>query len=200
MRCPSPLSIKRWIWLLSLLFSAPFESLVDASTRRRDGVYTGTSVAFVPNGSTNHGLSLTTPSFSLPAPLLQEVRGASPPTGAVYKKTLPIPVLGRQSFHLRILSDRRAHLRIDGVLSVDEILDYKVKPCGAFSILIPDGLQNLLRKFRTRLVEFGYDSATDLPYVVVSPPLPTKIRIQLARVQAPVASVIYHESMIVCSD
>jgi hypothetical protein len=109
---------------------------------------------------------------------------APPPTGAVYQKTLPIPVLGRQSFRLHILSEGRAHLRIDGVLQVDEVLDYTVRPCGAFSLLlVPETLQRVLKRFRTTLVEFGYDRSADLPYVVVRPPLPTrtKIRIQLVR-------------------
>lgn len=48
-------------------------------------------------------------------------------------------------------------------------------------MLVPDRLQKTLRKFRTKLVEFGYDHSTDLPYVVVRPPLPTNIRIQLVR-------------------
>ena len=178
-------------WLVLVVF-ASFSSLsvVTASTRRADceSLHASKSVAFVPTG-TAQALPLP-PKTQLPL---------SPPTGAIYKKTLRIPVLGRQIFSLRILSDRRAHLQINGVMNVDEILHYKVKPSGAFSMPLPEELQRVLRKYRTRLVEFGYDWVTDLPYVVVSPPLPTKIRIQLVR-EAPAAPVVYQESLIVFSD
>lgn len=105
-----------------------------------------------------------------------------PPTGAVYEKTLPIPVIGTQTFRLHILSHRRAHLQIQGVLRVDDIVDYDVRPSdGSFSLDLPEGVQKVMRRFRTKLVEFGYDRSTDLPFFVVRPPLPTKIRIHLER-------------------
>ena len=107
------------------------------------------------------------------------VRG--PPLGAVYHRALHVPVLGRQSFRLRILDNGRAHLCVDGVLEIDEIMDYQVRPSGAFSLILPDRLQQVLNRFRTKLVDFGYDRVNDLPFVVVSPPIPTKIHIRLLR-------------------
>ena len=104
-----------------------------------------------------------------------------PPAGAVYQKALQLPVLGRQSFQLSVLQDGRAHLRVDGAMKIDEIMDYQVLPCGRFSTCLPDRLQRILRRFRTQLVDFGYDRVNDLPYVVVSPPLSAKIHLYLAR-------------------
>jgi len=187
MSCFSPLIRCCWVLLCAA-------SLVAASTRRLDAFYStapGTAsvpaAAFVPGGTSTSVL-----------PKKTTAQGVAPPTGAIYQKTLPIPVIGRQSFRLHILSDQRAHLRIDGMLSVDEILDYRVKPCGAFTMLVPERLQKVLRRFRTQLVEFGYDQATDLPYVVVSPPLPTKIRIQLVR-EVPV-TIYQDQPVVACSD
>jgi len=159
----------RCCWLL--LCAASFAA---ASTRRIEAYATSTTPTFLLPKTTS--TTTTTPILPnvVPSP-------GAPPTGAVYRKTLPIPVIGLQSFRLHILSDRRAHLQIDGILQVDEILDYHVRPGGSFSLRLPDGLKQVLRRFRTKLVEFGYDHVTDLPYVVVSPPLPTKIRIQLMR-------------------
>ena len=175
----------RLCWLVLVAYTVLF-SVVNASTRQAEPLHGFSSVAFVPTGNTQ---ALSQTPTTTQQPPLQGLCAPSPPTGAIYKKTLPIPVLGRQTFTLRILSDRRAHLQIAGVMNVDQILYYKVKPCGAFSMPLPEELQRVLRKFRTRLVEFGYDRVTDLPYVVVSSPLPTNLRIQLVR-EVPAAPVV----------
>jgi hypothetical protein len=105
-----------------------------------------------------------------------------PPTGAIYQKVLQIPVLGRQCFRLSILGNGRVHLQVSGMMQIDETLDYQVRQCdGSFSLLLSDRIHKVLRRFRTKMVDFGYDEVLDLPYVIVSPPLPTHIHFHLER-------------------
>jgi hypothetical protein len=105
-----------------------------------------------------------------------------PPAGAIYQKVLQIPVLGRQCFRLSILGNGRAHLQVSGMMQIDETLDYQVRQCdGSFSLLLSDRIHKVLRRFRTKMVDFGYDEVKDLPYVIVSPPLPTNIHFHLER-------------------
>lgn len=105
----------------------------------------------------------------------------APPIHSVYHHSIRIPFIGPQQFRLRILNGQQARLEIEGRLKIDEVLDYHVKPCGALSFVMTERLERVLSRFRTSLIEVGYDNILDIPYVVVSPPIPTKIRIPLSR-------------------
>lgn len=90
-------------------------------------------------------------------------------------------MIGQQSFRLHILSNDRAQLEIQGLLSVKEMINYEFSSQTGFVFTLTEALRKTLRQFRTSLVQVGYDSVRDVPYVIVAPPLPTKIRISLLR-------------------
>jgi len=105
----------------------------------------------------------------------------SPPIGAKYEKEVGIPVLGRQKFSLEILSDNMAHLLVNGMLILDELVPYTLTKNGCLNCRLSDRAQQKLKTFRTSLKEVGYNVETDTPYVKVRTPLPALIKIKLHR-------------------
>ena len=106
---------------------------------------------------------------------------AAPPIGATYAKSVKIPVLGRQVFSLHILSDTTAHLLVNGMLILDELVTYSMNSKGRLNCRLSDGALKQLKKFRTNLKEVGYNVETDTPYVKVRTPLPAAVKIHLKR-------------------
>jgi hypothetical protein len=104
-----------------------------------------------------------------------------PPVGATYEKAIGIPVLGRQTFSLHIISDTTAHLLVQGMLALDEILDYKFTATGCLQCRLSDNAIQRMRRVHASLKEVGYDGDTDTPYVKVSTPLPVPVKIHLKR-------------------
>ena len=105
----------------------------------------------------------------------------SPPVGATYKRSLSLPVIGKQTIELKIISDCDARIMISGRLHLDEPVRYSFSPEGQLKFELTDTTHRILRRFRTTLDAAGYDGATDTSWVVVWPPLPLSIRIQLKR-------------------
>ena len=106
---------------------------------------------------------------------------AAPPIGATYSKAVKIPVLGEQVFSLHILSDNTAHLLVNGMLILDELVTYSINSRGCLNCRLSDGALRQLKKFRTNLKEVGYNVETDTPYVKVRTPLPAALKIHLKR-------------------
>jgi hypothetical protein len=104
-----------------------------------------------------------------------------PPIGATYEKAIGIPVLGRQTFSLHIISDTTAHLLVQGMLVLDEILDYTFTATGCLQCSLSENAIRRMRQVRASLKEVGYDGDTDTPYVKVSTPLPMPVKIHLKR-------------------
>ena len=105
-----------------------------------------------------------------------------PPVGAVYARTLRFPVIGKQTIELAILSDKVARLIMSGRLNLDEPVSYHFEASsGEMSFELTDATRRLLRRFRTTLDAAGYDGSTDTSWVVVWPPLPLSMRINLNR-------------------
>lgn len=106
-----------------------------------------------------------------------------PPIGASYQKTVGIPVLGKQTFSLCILTDNTAHLLVQGkMLSLNEIVPYTMNhDNGCLNCELSDHAIATMRKVRASLKEVGYDCTTDTPYVKVSTPLPMPVKIHLKR-------------------
>ena len=111
---------------------------------------------------------------------------AHPPIGATYMRTVSLPVIGKQTIELAILSERLAKLVMRGRLNLDEPVSYQFDD-GKLSFELTEATHRILRRFRTTLDAAGYDGATDNAWVVVWPPLPLSVRIQLKRVTQPVA-------------
>lgn len=108
-----------------------------------------------------------------------------PPTGATYSKSMKFPVIGRQSFQLHFLTRRTARLIINGMLSMDEIINYSVQPeTGKFTFALSKTTKHVLRRYRTKLGDVGYHAETDTPFVDIFPPLAMKVRLHLCRQHA----------------
>lgn len=109
-------------------------------------------------------------------------RAVGPPVNAMYELEVKIPIIGQQRFQLKILSLYHAELIINGVLEVKDIIPYRVDPKdGGLSFTLSDNTKRILKKFRTTLVSASYCTKTDTPSIVVSPPLPTNINLNLRR-------------------
>jgi len=105
------------------------------------------------------------------------------PLGATYKQTMKFPVLGHQAFSIQILSDTTARLMIHGMMTIDEVVAYQVDAAGKLIFALSSSTQRTLRKFKTKLLEAGYDPATDTPYVKVAPYILPALKIRMRRFQ-----------------
>jgi len=105
-----------------------------------------------------------------------------PPVGAAYKRTISLPVIGKQTVELVILSDKLARIMLSGRLMIDEPVSYSFSE-GKLSFELSQATKRLLRRFRTSLEAAGYDGRTDTSWVDVWPPLPLSVRIRLSRVE-----------------
>ena len=110
--------------------------------------------------------------------------GCGPPPGAVYHRTVRLPVIGRQTVRLSIVSTTKATLQLQGALNIDEPVAYRISSTGELSFELTDATQAVLKRFRTSLIAAGFDPDTDGAYVIVWPPLPIPIRIRLYRLLA----------------
>ena len=106
---------------------------------------------------------------------------SSPPVGAVYERTLTLPVLGKQHVRLRIDSRTRATLDLEGALSLRAPVQYRLDDEGHFEFVLDAPTRALLTRVRTSLGAAGYDAGTDTAHVTVHPPLPFPVVLRMAR-------------------
>ena len=114
-------------------------------------------------------------------PLQRRCKGTMPPVGAVYTRTLTLPVLGNQMLNLSIINRTTAMLVMQGALNLNEPVLYRADGAGKLAFTLSDSTVRLLRRVRTSLQEAEYDRTTDSAYVTVSPPIVPAIRIRLDR-------------------
>ena len=113
-----------------------------------------------------------------------------PPSGAVYQRTVKLPVIGKQTIELQIISSTLARLNLSGRLKIVEPVQYAMdEDTGIFQFTLSPATKRILRKFRTSLCNAGWISDTDTAWVEVWPPLPVPIRIRLQRLQRERVSV-----------
>lgn len=105
----------------------------------------------------------------------------APPQHAVYKNTVKLPFIGEQTVQISILSNCTGRLELRGALQIDEPVTFTMYPSGEFDFSLTDRTIQLLRRFRTRLMEASYNPNTDEASVTVQPPLPISIHIRLIR-------------------
>jgi hypothetical protein len=111
-----------------------------------------------------------------------------PPIGAVYERTLSLPVIGEQTLRLSILDSRRANISLAGALSLDEELRYGLdRRTGKLLFTLGAHAVTLLRRYRVGLNDAEYTGAGDEAYVTITPPLIPPIRIRLDRASEPEA-------------
>mmetsp|Transcript_17445 Transcript_17445/g.33105 ORF Transcript_17445/g.33105 Transcript_17445/m.33105 type:complete len:163 (+) Transcript_17445:234-722(+) len=127
-----------------------------------------------------------------PAPLLLQSTGTAigRPSlfgpGSTYRTELSVPVLGTQSFVLKILDDSNARIWIHGVLKLDDSISYAVdEVTGKISFVLTEKTKRVLRRFGTRLGSVGYDAERDEARLEVKPPLPVSITLLFKRVITP---------------
>ncbi len=107
-------------------------------------------------------------------------RGALPP-GATYQQTMSFPLLGEQTFQISVLSETTAHLKISGMMSIDEIIPFTLDSTGRLLMALPNSVLETLQRFRTKFLEAGYDARTDRPFVRVAPPVLRPLKIMMTR-------------------
>lgn len=102
--------------------------------------------------------------------------------GANYYLQTKIPVIGVQTFQLRILREDVAELEINGVLEIKDTIHYKVdQESGELLFAISEKTNMILKKFRTKLLKATYCPKRDRPSIVVRPPLPMNLSLHLMR-------------------
>jgi hypothetical protein len=116
-----------------------------------------------------------------PAEPRQPIRSLQLPIGARYYRSVSFPVLGRQAFQIHVLSDATARLQITGMLAIDEIIPYSTDLAGRLSFTLSEKTKEILRKFKTKLLEAGYDPRTDEPYFKVAPYVLPALKIRMGR-------------------
>jgi hypothetical protein len=103
------------------------------------------------------------------------------PLGATYRQAMCFPVLGQQVFQIRILSENLAHLVISGMMTIDEVVPYTVDGQGRLLFALSSKTMRTLKRFKTKLLEVGYDADSDTPYVKVAPYILPALRIRMSR-------------------
>ena len=109
-------------------------------------------------------------------------RHVGPPVGAFYRCVTKLPVLGFQRFDLNILENSTAALRISGVMNIDDVFKYSIdNETGCIEFCLSKKIERVLRKFRTSIISTTYDISQDSPTIVVKPPIPKVLKIELKR-------------------
>lgn len=103
------------------------------------------------------------------------------PPGATYQQTMSFPLLGEQIFQISVLSETTAHLKISGMMSIDEIIPFTLDNTGRLLMALPSSVLETLQRFRTKFLEAGYDARTDRPFVRVAPPVLRPLKIMMTR-------------------
>lgn len=112
----------------------------------------------------------------------KETKKFGPSVGAQYHLQKKIPVLGKQTFQLKILQENIAELLIDGVLEVKDVIHYTVdERSGELSFTLSEKTNMILKRFRTKLLAATYCPKTDRSSIIVQPPLPMKLSLHLKR-------------------
>ena len=102
--------------------------------------------------------------------------------GSDYFLETKIPVIGVQTFRLRILDHNLAELTIEGLIEVRDKIPYQVdQQSGELSFTLSESTKLILKRFRTKLLKASYCPMKDRPSILVRPPLPMPIHLHLAR-------------------
>lgn len=106
----------------------------------------------------------------------------APPMGAVYARTLWLPVLGTQTIQLTVLSKVLMRLELRGAILLDDTVAYARAPSGKLVFEFSDATTRMLRRFRTSFLGADYTPGNDRATFSVSPPLmPGAVIVQLRR-------------------
>jgi len=117
---------------------------------------------------------------------LQLDRSARPPTGAVYVGVMKMPVIGKQTFMLRVLGRQRCQIVLIGRLMLNQPATYvedRTTKVGDIELVMcfNEPTQDLLRRWRTRIKATRWHRDGDYATLVVQAPLIPPITIKMLR-------------------
>ncbi|KAG8469712.1 hypothetical protein KFE25_006167 [Diacronema lutheri] len=108
--------------------------------------------------------------------------GQSPPIGAVYERTLSLPVIGSQTVRIGIISARMATLQLSGALKLDELLSYFPDESGrGLAFVLGARTTALLRRLGVGLQSAEWSPREDVAFVTVAPPFVRPVVLRLER-------------------
>lgn len=131
---------------------------------------------------------------SLQAPIQREDIMAKTPDrpsllipGSVYRAHVSLPVLGLQSFRIKILNAKTAHFVIPGVLRLDDEVEYNLF-CDdheehSITFQLSLNTRRALKQFRASVGSAQYNRERDEAILQVQSPLPHPITSLFQRVQ-----------------
>ena len=113
-------------------------------------------------------------------------RAGRPPTGAVYMATVKMPVIGSQTFMLRLTGRNRCQIVLSGPLSLNEPASFTEEHNDVDTVVtlvmnFNDPTLELLRRWRTRIKATTWHRDGDYAMLVVAAPLIPPIRIRMPR-------------------
>ena len=119
-----------------------------------------------------------------------ELRGSSerrlPPHGSLYVGHIKLPILGAQTFMLRVDSRSRTRITLIGAMNLDDHASFQVaneETDGSLRLQMEfnDPTLQLLASYRTRISATIYHPDGDYAVLVISPRWLPNIRVRLLR-------------------
>ena len=116
---------------------------------------------------------------------LHQLNSARPPPGAVYVGTMNMPVIGRQTFVLRLLGRQRCQIVLIGPLSLNEPATYaeeRVRKREDTLVLAVDfnaATLDFLKAWRTRIRECTWHVDGDYATILIKAPVIPAIRVKM---------------------
>ena len=113
-------------------------------------------------------------------------RNKLPPTGALYVGQMKLPILGQQTFMLRIVSRTKAKITLHGAMNLDEYGKYVVDgylDAGSVSLLVDFNAPTraLLNRYKTRIRHVKYFPDDDYAELTIAPLILPAFRVRLHR-------------------
>ena len=108
-----------------------------------------------------------------------------PPPGALYVGHMKLPILGQQTFMLRIVSHTKAKITLHGAMNLDEYGDFVVErsSSGEVSLLVDfnEPTLALLNRYKTRIRHVKYFDEDDYAELTIAPLILPTFRVRLHR-------------------
>jgi len=113
-----------------------------------------------------------------------------PPVGAVYSKSLWIPLLGTQAITVRVLPNMHQRLTLTGTINVDETFAITMDEDGHITSALPPRTDRIIRRFRSTYQGAQYVAASDCSIFSIRPALGPAVRVRLDRLAGAAAPAL----------
>ena len=111
-----------------------------------------------------------------------------PPPGALYVGHMKLPILGQQTFMLRIVSRTKAKITLHGAMNLDEYGEYVVERSSSGEVSLHVDFNEptlaLLNRFKTRIRHVKYFDEDDYAELTIAPLILPTFRVRLHRTLA----------------